>query len=80
MGYAGRMYRHADEGDDDMPAHVKSTVCGVALSLPIAHGAFALGTWQGIYLNEHRNSGGARRLVLTIQGLRDEARARLVKV
>ncbi|KAG1656321.1 hypothetical protein FOA52_006652 [Chlamydomonas sp. UWO 241] len=64
----GTMYRHADEGSDDMPAHVKSSLMGASLTLPIAGGKFALGTWQGIYLNEHRDSGGARRLTVTVHG------------
>ncbi|KAL4435588.1 hypothetical protein ABPG77_002551 [Micractinium sp. CCAP 211/92] len=63
-------YRHDDEGPDDMPAHVKSSLMGASLTLPIQHGRLALGTWQGIYLNEHRNYGGPRRLVITIQGQR----------
>eukprot|EP01023_Acetabularia_acetabulum_P049604 TRINITY_DN5302_c0_g1_i7.p1 TRINITY_DN5302_c0_g1~~TRINITY_DN5302_c0_g1_i7.p1 ORF type:complete len:216 (-),score=29.84 TRINITY_DN5302_c0_g1_i7:197-844(-) len=48
----GRMYRHLDEGYDDMPAHVKSSLMGASLTIPIRHGKFALGTWQGVYLNE----------------------------
>eukprot|EP00877_Chromochloris_zofingiensis_P005112 jgi/Chrzof1/14601/Cz09g09020.t1 len=51
----GNQYRHLDEGYDDMPAHVKSSLMGASLTLPISRGRFALGTWQGIYLNEHRN-------------------------
>lgn len=61
-------YRHDDEGPDDMPAHIKSSLMGPSLTIPIAHGRLALGTWQGIYLNEHRNYGGSRRIVMTIQG------------
>ncbi len=57
-----------DEGYDDMPAHVKSSLMGPSLTIPISGGRFALGTWQGIYLNEHRNHGGARRLTITLQG------------
>lgn len=64
----GTHYRHLDEGMDDMPAHVKSSIMGASLIIPIQHGRLALGTWQGIYLNEHRNHGGARRVVATIQG------------
>ncbi|KAK9824674.1 hypothetical protein WJX72_012275 [[Myrmecia] bisecta] len=64
----GHHYRHLDEGLDDMPAHVKSSLMGASLSLPVRQGGFALGTWQGIYLNEHRNYGGSRSLVITIQG------------
>lgn len=63
-------YRHTDEGPDDMPAHVKSSLMGPGLLLPIAQGRLALGMWQGIYLNEHRNYGGPRRVVVTIQGQR----------
>lgn len=65
----GNMYRHDDEGSDDMPAHVKSSLMGASLTLPISRGRFALGTWQGIYLNEHRNMGGSRTLTVTLQGL-----------
>ncbi|WP_049722998.1 secondary thiamine-phosphate synthase enzyme YjbQ [Gilvimarinus polysaccharolyticus] len=61
-------YRHDYEGDDDMPAHIKSSILGVSVSVPITHGRLNLGVWQGIYLCEHRNSGGARRLVATVQG------------
>ncbi len=61
-------YQHTVEGPDDMPAHVKSILIGCSLSLPVAEGHLALGTWQGIYLCEHRNRGGGRRLVLTLQG------------
>jgi secondary thiamine-phosphate synthase enzyme len=64
----GGHYRHLDEGYDDMPAHVKSSLMGASLDVPISRGRLALGTWQGIYLNEHRNHGGARQLVVTIQG------------
>ena len=59
---------HTCEGPDDMPAHVKSSFFGCQLQIPISNGRLALGTWQGIYLCEHRNRGGSRRLVLTIQG------------
>tara|TARA_B100000676_G_scaffold213922_1_gene210360 strand:+ start:5162 stop:5326 length:165 start_codon:yes stop_codon:yes gene_type:complete len=52
----------------DMPAHIKSVLIGPSLSLPISNGRLALGTWQGIYLCEHRDHGGARRVVATIQG------------
>lgn len=64
----GNMYRHSDEGPDDMPAHVKSSLMGPSLTVPISQGRLALGTWQGIYLNEHRDYGGPRRLVVTLQG------------
>ena len=58
--------RHTLEGPDDMPAHVKSTLTGHSLSIPIGGGRLMLGTWQGIYLCEFRNRGGARRIVATI--------------
>lgn len=61
-------YRHLDEGKDDMPAHAKSSLLGASLNIPITSGRLALGTWQGIYLCEHRNRGGQRRLVVTING------------
>jgi secondary thiamine-phosphate synthase enzyme len=61
-------YRHTCEGPDDMPAHVKASLLGAALSIPIREGRLALGTWQGIYLCEHRNHGGRRRLIATIWG------------
>lgn len=64
----GRHYRHLDEGLDDMPAHVKASLMGSSLTLPITSGKFNLGTWQGIWLNEHRNDGGARSMCITIQG------------
>lgn len=66
----GRNYRHLDEGYDDMPAHVKSSLMGASLTIPIQSGRLATGIWQGIYLNEHRNYGGPRRLMVTIQGKR----------
>ena len=62
------LFQHQSEGPDDMPAHIKSVLIGPSLSLPISNGRLALGTWQGIYLCEHRDHGGARRLVATIQG------------
>ena len=61
-------WRHTLEGPDDMPAHVKSVLIGPSLTLPIASGGLALGTWQGIYLCEHRDSGGPRSLIATING------------
>ncbi len=61
-------WTHTLEGDDDMPAHVKSSLLGPSLTLPIADGRLALGTWQGIYLCEHRDHGGSRRLVATVWG------------
>ena len=59
-------YTHNDEGDDDMPAHIKSVLTGNSVSIPITGGALALGTWQGIYLCEFRNRARARHLVITI--------------
>lgn len=61
-------YVHTCEGPDDMPAHVKASLTDSSLSLPIADGRLLTGTWQGIYLCEHRNHGGRRNLVITIQG------------
>ena len=61
-------YQHTYEGPDDMPAHIKSIMTGTELTIPIAKGRLALGTWQGIYLCEHRNHASSRRLVATIQG------------
>ena len=61
-------YQHMDEGSDDMPAHIKSSILGVSLSIPITNGRLNLGIWQGIYLCEHRNHGGSRQIVVTIQG------------
>lgn len=59
-------YQHTYEGDDDMPAHIKSSVIGASLNIPVTQGRLNLGTWQGIYLNEHRDHGGARRIVATL--------------
>lgn len=61
---------HTCEGPDDMPAHVKASLFGSNVTVPVENGHLALGTWQGIYLCEHRNRGGSRRLVLTLQGNR----------
>ncbi len=61
-------YTHTLEGPDDMPAHVKASLMGSSLSIPVGAGRPLLGTWQGIYLCEHRNHGGSRRLVLTVWG------------
>jgi len=61
-------WRHDAEGPDDQPAHVKSSLFGVSVSIPITRGSLALGTWQGIWLGEHRNDGGSRHLVATITG------------
>lgn len=59
-------YTHTLEGKDDMPAHIKSSLFGVSLSIPITHGRLNLGTWQGIYLCEFRNYGGSRNMIATI--------------
>lgn len=61
-------YEHNDEGPDDLPAHFKGSLLGFGLNLPIQDGRLALGTWQGIYLGEHRDHGGARQVVATLQG------------
>lgn len=61
-------YAHDDEGPDDMPAHLKAAMLGSSVMIPVRNGNFAFGTWQGIYLCEHRNYGGNRRLVITIWG------------
>lgn len=61
-------YEHTYEGPDDMPAHIKSALLGVELTLPINDGILQLGTWQGIYLGEHRNHGGSRELIVTLHG------------
>ena len=61
-------YRHTSEGPDDMPAHLKAVLLGSSLTIPISAGRLALGTWQGIYLCEHRDDGGPRRVVVTLTG------------
>ncbi|SHH95383.1 secondary thiamine-phosphate synthase enzyme YjbQ [Ferrimonas marina] len=61
-------YRHTYEGPDDMPAHLKASLLGNSLILPVGQGRLQLGTWQGIYLGEHRDQGGSRHLVATLQG------------
>ena len=61
-------WTHTLEGPDDMPAHIKSSLTGTSLTLPVRDGALALGTWQGIYLCEHRDAGGPRSLILTAWG------------
>lgn len=61
-------FSHNTEGSDDMPAHIKSSVLGSNLTLPVTDGAPNLGTWQGIYLCEHRNNGGRRSIVVTVFG------------
>jgi secondary thiamine-phosphate synthase enzyme len=62
-------YKHDYEGDDDMPAHIKSSLLGSSVTIPVTNGKINGGMWQGIYLCEHRNRGGARRLVLTVYGI-----------
>ncbi|MBM4004131.1 MAG: YjbQ family protein [Planctomycetes bacterium] len=62
-------YQHTLEGPDDMPAHVKSSLLGCSLLIPVSQGALAMGTWQGIYLCEHRDRASTRRLVLTLWGV-----------
>ena len=61
-------YKHDYEGSDDMPAHIKNCIIGSSLTIPVTNGALNLGTWQGIYLCEHRNNGGSRTLILTLNG------------
>ena len=63
-------YAHSLEGPDDMPAHIKSSLLGPSLTIPVRDGRLALGTWQGIYLCEHRNHGGPRQIVATLSGNR----------
>lgn len=62
-------YEHTYEGPDDITAHIKSTLSGVSLTIPISDGALALGTWQGLYLGEHRNRAGSRMLMVTLHGV-----------
>jgi secondary thiamine-phosphate synthase enzyme len=64
----GVSYEHDAEGADDMPAHLKASLMGSSVSIPVTDGTLALGTWQGIYLCEHRDRGGSRRLIATISG------------
>ena len=61
-------YIHTLEGPDDMPAHMKSSLMGSSVTIPVSQGRLALGTWQGIYFCEHRDRGGSRHLLLTLQG------------
>ena len=61
-------YEHDYEGPDDLPAHFKGSLLGCQLSLPVRDGQLAMGTWQGVYLGEHRDQGGARRVLATLQG------------
>ncbi len=61
-------YKHLDEGSDDLPAHLKASILGCSLNIPVTAGKLNLGIWQGIYVCEHRNHGGCRSLVITVQG------------
>jgi secondary thiamine-phosphate synthase enzyme len=61
-------YRHTYEGSDDMPAHIKASTLGSSVSIPVNNGQLLLGTWQGVYLGEHRNHGGGRRIIATYVG------------
>tara|TARA_B100002003_G_scaffold211203_1_gene207464 strand:+ start:654 stop:1073 length:420 start_codon:yes stop_codon:yes gene_type:complete len=61
-------YQHIFEGSDDLPAHLKSSIIGPSVQIPISDGRMNMGTWQGIYLCEHRNHGGSRRIVITAHG------------
>ena len=63
-----KYYEHTSEGPDDMPAHIKSSLLGNSVTIPITDGRLNLGTWQGIYLCEHRNHGGSRKILITING------------
>ena len=67
-----RYWTHTMEGPDDMPAHIKASLLGPSLTIPVNAGRLALGTWQGIYLCEHRDRGGPRSLVATLQGSADD--------
>ncbi|MBO6523506.1 MAG: YjbQ family protein [Balneolaceae bacterium] len=62
------LYKHVYEGSDDMTSHIKTSLLGSSVSIPITNGRLNLGTWQGIYLCEHRNHGGSRKLVVTLMG------------
>jgi len=62
-------FRHTYEGSDDMPAHLKNMLLGSSLNIPLTDGKLALGTWQGIYLYEHRDDGGRRNIIITLQGV-----------
>lgn len=61
-------FRHVCEGPDDMPAHIKAMLLGNSLTIPVSSGRLALGLWQGIYLGEHRDQGGARSIIVTLSG------------
>jgi secondary thiamine-phosphate synthase enzyme len=63
-----KYYEHTLEGTDDMTSHIKTSILGSSVTVPISNGKLNLGTWQGIYLCEHRNHGGARRIVVTVMG------------
>lgn len=63
-----KYFEHTSEGSDDMPAHIKSSLLGNSVTIPISNGRLNLGTWQGIYLCEHRNYGGNRKLLITVNG------------
>ena len=62
-------YKHDYEGSDDMPAHIKSSLLGCSVQIPVTNGSLNLGVWQGVYLGEHRNFGGKRKLVLNLFGI-----------
>ena len=64
-----KYFEHTSEGADDMPAHIKTSLLGNSITIPITNGRLNLGTWQGIYLCEHRNYGGARNVVITVNGI-----------
>lgn len=61
-------YVHTIEGPDDMPAHIKASILGSSVTVPVTNGRINVGTWQGVYLCEHRNNGGSRKLIVTIYG------------
>ncbi|KAI9322011.1 hypothetical protein DFJ73DRAFT_667998 [Zopfochytrium polystomum] len=65
----GTHYIHSDEGPDDMPGHIKAALLGASLTVPVRDGRLALGTWQGVWLAEHRDRGGSRSVVVTVQGV-----------
>jgi secondary thiamine-phosphate synthase enzyme len=62
-------YKHDTEGSDDMPAHIKASLMGSSVTIPITNGRLNTGTWQGIYLCEHRNHGGSRKIIVTAFGI-----------
>jgi len=66
-------FLHTLEGPDDMPAHIKCSILGSSVTVPISKGRFNMGTWQGIYLCEHRDGGGSRKLIVTIHGEKDRS-------